>query len=151
MCMTQIRYTSSRRPHLCKHSIFFGICLLLCVILCVWPLQDYLDAMVGVCYDGVEGVLYLCLFSTLAACAFTVMLCAIPRAWRQIACRWVRSLPAWAPSFPHPAAISLQLRVLYEPTSVCVFTIAQWPRLFIEIQHSLVCMQGVFRIPSLSS
>lgn len=48
----------------------------------------------GVCYDGVEGVLYLCLFSTLAACAFTVMLCAIPRAWRQIACRSVRSLPA---------------------------------------------------------
>ncbi|XP_030611546.1 protein tweety homolog 2 isoform X3 [Archocentrus centrarchus] len=49
--------------------------------------KDYLDAMVGVCYDGVEGVLYLCLFSILAACAFTVMLCAIPRAWRQIACR----------------------------------------------------------------
>uniref|UniRef100_A0A3Q1F5Y7 Protein tweety homolog n=1 Tax=Acanthochromis polyacanthus TaxID=80966 RepID=A0A3Q1F5Y7_9TELE len=49
--------------------------------------KDYLDAMVGVCYDGVEGVLYLCLFSILAASAFTVMLCAIPRAWRQIACR----------------------------------------------------------------
>ncbi|KAM9716382.1 protein tweety homolog 2 isoform 1-T1 [Menidia menidia] len=49
--------------------------------------KDYLDAMVGVCYDGVEGVLYLCLFSILAACAFTVMLCAVPRAWRQIACR----------------------------------------------------------------
>uniref|UniRef100_A0A3Q3A4N0 Protein tweety homolog n=1 Tax=Kryptolebias marmoratus TaxID=37003 RepID=A0A3Q3A4N0_KRYMA len=49
--------------------------------------KDYLDAMVGVCYDGVEGVLYLCLFSSLAACAFTVMLCAIPRAWRQIASR----------------------------------------------------------------
>uniref|UniRef100_A0A3Q3GZU7 Protein tweety homolog n=1 Tax=Labrus bergylta TaxID=56723 RepID=A0A3Q3GZU7_9LABR len=49
--------------------------------------KDYLDAMVGVCYDGVEGMLYLCLFSALAACAFTVMLCAIPRAWRQMACR----------------------------------------------------------------
>lgn len=57
------------------------------VLYCVLPLKDYLDAMVGVCYDGVEGVLYLCLFSSLAACAFTVMLCAIPRAWRQIACR----------------------------------------------------------------
>uniref|UniRef100_A0A3P9NWX9 Protein tweety homolog n=1 Tax=Poecilia reticulata TaxID=8081 RepID=A0A3P9NWX9_POERE len=45
--------------------------------------KDYLDAMVGVCYDGVEGVLYLCLFSILAACAFTVMLCAIPRALRE--------------------------------------------------------------------
>lgn len=55
-------------------------------LLCLPP-QDYLDAMVGVCYDGVEGTLYLCLFSSLAACAFTVMLCAIPRAWRQIACK----------------------------------------------------------------
>ncbi|KAA8581342.1 hypothetical protein FQN60_002923 [Etheostoma spectabile] len=63
--------------------------------------KDYLDAMVGVCYDGVEGVLYLCLFSTLAACAFTVMLCAIPRAWRQIACRSVRSLLLYLHECPH--------------------------------------------------
>ncbi|XP_016381122.1 protein tweety homolog 2-like [Sinocyclocheilus rhinocerous] len=49
--------------------------------------KDYLDALIGVCYDGVEGLLYLCLFSLLAACAFSVMLCAIPRAWRQIANR----------------------------------------------------------------
>ncbi|XP_054655808.1 protein tweety homolog 2 isoform X2 [Dunckerocampus dactyliophorus] len=49
--------------------------------------KDYLDAMVGVCYDGVEGVLYLCLFSMLAACAFTIMLCAVPKAWTQIASR----------------------------------------------------------------
>lgn len=84
---------------------------------CIWPLQDYLDAMVGVCYDGVEGVLYLCLFSVLAACAFTVMLCAIPRAWRQIACRSVCSLlldlHAWTTSFPPPATITVQHRVVY--------------------------------------
>lgn len=49
--------------------------------------KDYLDALVGVCYDGVEGLLYLCLFSIMAACAFCAMLCAIPRAWRQIANR----------------------------------------------------------------
>lgn len=76
---------------------------------CARPLQDYLDAMVGVCYDGVEGVLYLCLFSVLAACAFTVMLCAIPRAWRQIACRSVCSLPVCPPERPH-------FLVLHEPT-----------------------------------
>uniref|UniRef100_A0A671KSC3 Protein tweety homolog n=1 Tax=Sinocyclocheilus anshuiensis TaxID=1608454 RepID=A0A671KSC3_9TELE len=52
--------------------------------------KDYLDALIGVCYDGVEGLLYLCLFSLLAACAFSVMLCAIPRAWRQIANRYKR-------------------------------------------------------------
>uniref|UniRef100_A0A3B3Z9J5 Protein tweety homolog n=1 Tax=Periophthalmus magnuspinnatus TaxID=409849 RepID=A0A3B3Z9J5_9GOBI len=49
--------------------------------------KDYVDAMFGVCYDGVEGVLYLCLFSLLSAIAFTLMLCAVPRAWRQIAGR----------------------------------------------------------------
>ncbi|KAG5832704.1 hypothetical protein ANANG_G00293960 [Anguilla anguilla] len=46
--------------------------------------KDYLDALIGVCYDGVEGLLYLCLFSMLAACAFCTMLCAIPRAWKHI-------------------------------------------------------------------
>lgn len=47
----------------------------------------YLDALLGVCYDGVEGLLYLCLFSLLAACAFCAMLCAIPRAWTLMASR----------------------------------------------------------------
>ncbi|CAB1338344.1 unnamed protein product [Coregonus sp. 'balchen'] len=36
--------------------------------------KDYLDALIGVCYDGVEGLLYLCLFSILAICAFCAML-----------------------------------------------------------------------------
>uniref|UniRef100_A0AAR2JHK0 Protein tweety homolog n=1 Tax=Pygocentrus nattereri TaxID=42514 RepID=A0AAR2JHK0_PYGNA len=49
--------------------------------------KDYLDALVGVCYDGVEGLLYLCLFSLLAASAFCGMLCAIPRAFILIASR----------------------------------------------------------------
>ncbi|MBN3307578.1 TTYH2 protein, partial [Amia calva] len=49
--------------------------------------KDYLDALVGVCYDGVEGLLYLSLFSLLAAAAFCAMLCAIPRAWRHFANR----------------------------------------------------------------
>ncbi|XP_061830220.1 protein tweety homolog 2-like [Nerophis lumbriciformis] len=43
--------------------------------------KDYLDALMGVCYDGVEGLLYLALFSLLAACALSVMLCAIFRVW----------------------------------------------------------------------
>ncbi|KAJ8251410.1 hypothetical protein GJAV_G00221040 [Gymnothorax javanicus] len=46
--------------------------------------KDYVDALIGMCYDGVEGLLYLCLFSLLAACAFSTMLCAIPRAWKHI-------------------------------------------------------------------
>ncbi|XP_064423549.1 protein tweety homolog 2 [Latimeria chalumnae] len=49
--------------------------------------KDYLDALIGICYDGVEGLLYLALFSLLAAIAFTAMVCAIPRAWKQIANR----------------------------------------------------------------
>uniref|UniRef100_A0A665U6M2 Protein tweety homolog n=1 Tax=Echeneis naucrates TaxID=173247 RepID=A0A665U6M2_ECHNA len=39
--------------------------------------KDYLDALMAVCYDGVEGLLYLSLFSLLAACALSAMLCAI--------------------------------------------------------------------------
>ncbi|KAK3552795.1 hypothetical protein QTP86_022583, partial [Hemibagrus guttatus] len=49
--------------------------------------KDYLDALVGLCYDGVEGLLYLCLFSLLAACAFCAMLCTIPRAYILVASR----------------------------------------------------------------
>ncbi|XP_068606228.1 protein tweety homolog 2-like [Brachionichthys hirsutus] len=43
--------------------------------------KDYLDALMGVCYDGVEGLLYLSLFSLLAACALSTMLCIIFRVW----------------------------------------------------------------------
>ncbi|XP_047657122.1 protein tweety homolog 2-like isoform X3 [Tachysurus fulvidraco] len=49
--------------------------------------KDYLDALVGLCYDGVEGLLYLCLFSVLAAGAFCAMLCTIPRAYILVASR----------------------------------------------------------------
>uniref|UniRef100_A0AAX7UG55 Protein tweety homolog n=1 Tax=Astatotilapia calliptera TaxID=8154 RepID=A0AAX7UG55_ASTCA len=43
--------------------------------------KDYLDTLMGVCYDGVEGLLYLSLFSLLAACALSAMLCVIFRVW----------------------------------------------------------------------
>ncbi|XP_047428805.1 protein tweety homolog 2-like [Mugil cephalus] len=49
--------------------------------------KDYLDALMGVCYDGVEGLLYLSLFSVLAACALSTMLCAIFRVWTLIGSR----------------------------------------------------------------
>ncbi|NWS06720.1 TTYH2 protein, partial [Motacilla alba] len=47
--------------------------------------KDYLDGLIGICYDGVEGLLYLGLFSLLAAAAFSTVICAAPRAWRQLA------------------------------------------------------------------
>uniref|UniRef100_A0A672Y9F2 Protein tweety homolog n=1 Tax=Sphaeramia orbicularis TaxID=375764 RepID=A0A672Y9F2_9TELE len=43
--------------------------------------KNYLDALIGVCYDGVEGLLYLSLFSLLAACALSAMLCTVLRLW----------------------------------------------------------------------
>ncbi|XP_053850483.1 protein tweety homolog 2 [Vidua macroura] len=49
--------------------------------------KDYLDGLIGICYDGVEGLLYLGLFSLLAAAAFSTVICAAPRAWRQLARR----------------------------------------------------------------
>ncbi|NXT63252.1 TTYH2 protein, partial [Chaetops frenatus] len=45
---------------------------------------DYLDGLIGICYDGVEGLLYLGLFSLLAAAAFSTVICAAPRAWKQL-------------------------------------------------------------------
>ncbi|NXB80986.1 TTYH2 protein, partial [Donacobius atricapilla] len=49
--------------------------------------KDYLDGLIGICYDGVEGLLYLGLFSLLAAAAFSTVICAAPRAWKQLAGR----------------------------------------------------------------
>ncbi|XP_023387415.1 protein tweety homolog 2 isoform X3 [Pteropus vampyrus] len=49
--------------------------------------EDYLDALAGVCYDGLEGLLFLGLFSLLAALAFSTMICAGPRAWKHLTTR----------------------------------------------------------------
>lgn len=51
------------------------------------PSQDYVDALTGVCYDGIEGLLYLGLFSLLAVLAFSTFVCAGPRAWKCFAAR----------------------------------------------------------------
>lgn len=45
-------------------------------------LQDYVDSLKGLCYDGMEGLLYLSLYSFLSALAFTAILCSLPGAWR---------------------------------------------------------------------
>ncbi|NXX74616.1 TTYH2 protein, partial [Urocolius indicus] len=49
--------------------------------------KDYLDALIGICYDGVEGLLYLILFSLLVAASFSTIICATPRAWKHFAGR----------------------------------------------------------------
>ncbi|XP_032068046.1 protein tweety homolog 2 isoform X1 [Thamnophis elegans] len=49
--------------------------------------KDYLDALVGICYDGVEGLLYLTLFSLMAAVSFSTIICAMPRAWKHLTSR----------------------------------------------------------------
>ncbi|PNJ87606.1 TTYH2 isoform 2 [Pongo abelii] len=49
--------------------------------------KNYLDALAGICYDGLQGLLYLGLFSFLAALAFSTMICAGPRAWKHFTTR----------------------------------------------------------------
>uniref|UniRef100_A0A7M4FLR2 Protein tweety homolog n=1 Tax=Crocodylus porosus TaxID=8502 RepID=A0A7M4FLR2_CROPO len=49
--------------------------------------KDYLDALMGICYDGIEGLLYLALFSLLAAMSFSTIICATPRAWKHFTSR----------------------------------------------------------------
>jgi hypothetical protein len=50
--------------------------------------QDYLDAVTGICFDGIEGLLFLGLFSLLAALAFSTLICAGPQAWKHFVTRW---------------------------------------------------------------
>uniref|UniRef100_A0A3Q2YFN2 Protein tweety homolog n=1 Tax=Hippocampus comes TaxID=109280 RepID=A0A3Q2YFN2_HIPCM len=40
--------------------------------------KDYIDSLKGLCYDGMEGLLYLSLYSFLSALAFTAILCSLP-------------------------------------------------------------------------
>uniref|UniRef100_A0A4W4FRE5 Protein tweety homolog n=1 Tax=Electrophorus electricus TaxID=8005 RepID=A0A4W4FRE5_ELEEL len=44
-----------------------------------------LVALLRLCYDGMEGLLYLSLYSFLSALAFTAILCSLPGAWRSFA------------------------------------------------------------------
>ncbi|XP_066540144.1 protein tweety homolog 1 isoform X2 [Hoplias malabaricus] len=44
--------------------------------------KDYIDSLKGLCFDGMEGLLYLSLYSFLSALAFTAILCSLPGAWR---------------------------------------------------------------------
>ncbi|PIO34219.1 hypothetical protein AB205_0094600, partial [Aquarana catesbeiana] len=45
--------------------------------------KDYVDALKGLCYDGMEGILFLLLFSFLSALSFTAAICSLPRAWKR--------------------------------------------------------------------
>ncbi|KAM9843447.1 protein tweety homolog 2-like [Aulostomus maculatus] len=69
------------------NSTEFSVHQLTALLDCRGLRKDYLDALMGVCYDGVEGLLYLSLFSLLAACALSAMLCAIFRVWAIIGSR----------------------------------------------------------------
>ncbi|KAM8724221.1 protein tweety homolog 2-like [Acanthopagrus schlegelii] len=69
------------------NSTEFSVHQLTALLDCRGLHKDYLDSLMGVCYDGVEGLLYLSLFSLLAACALSAMLCAVFRVWTLMASR----------------------------------------------------------------
>ncbi|XP_067115219.1 protein tweety homolog 3 [Osmerus mordax] len=43
--------------------------------------MDYVQALTGVCYDGLEGVIYLVLFSFVTALMFSSIICSVPHTW----------------------------------------------------------------------
>lgn len=45
--------------------------------------QDYVQALTGFCYDGVEGLIYLVLFSFVTALMFSSIVCSVPHTWQQ--------------------------------------------------------------------
>uniref|UniRef100_A0A8C7ABE4 Protein tweety homolog n=1 Tax=Neovison vison TaxID=452646 RepID=A0A8C7ABE4_NEOVI len=44
---------------------------------------DYVQALTGFCYDGVEGLIYLALFSFVTALMFSSIVCSVPHTWQQ--------------------------------------------------------------------
>ncbi|XP_068434749.1 protein tweety homolog 3 isoform X2 [Clinocottus analis] len=43
--------------------------------------MDYVQGMTGVCYDGLEGLIYLVLFSIITALMFSSIVCSVPHTW----------------------------------------------------------------------
>ncbi|CAL8303041.1 unnamed protein product [Merluccius merluccius] len=43
--------------------------------------MDYVQAMSGLCYDGLEGLIYLLFFSFVTALMFTSIVCSVPHTW----------------------------------------------------------------------
>uniref|UniRef100_A0A665VGD2 Protein tweety homolog n=1 Tax=Echeneis naucrates TaxID=173247 RepID=A0A665VGD2_ECHNA len=43
--------------------------------------MDYVQAMTGLCYDGLEGLIYLVFFSFVTALMFTSIVCSVPHTW----------------------------------------------------------------------
>ncbi|XP_072299111.1 protein tweety homolog 3 isoform X2 [Eucyclogobius newberryi] len=44
--------------------------------------MDYVQALTGLCYDGLEGLIYLALFSFVTALMFSSIICSVPHTWR---------------------------------------------------------------------
>lgn len=44
--------------------------------------MDYVQAMTGLCYDGLEGLIYLVLFSFVTALMFSSIICSVPHTWQ---------------------------------------------------------------------
>uniref|UniRef100_A0A3P8Y1Y5 Protein tweety homolog n=1 Tax=Esox lucius TaxID=8010 RepID=A0A3P8Y1Y5_ESOLU len=44
--------------------------------------MDYVQALTGLCYDGVEGLIYLILFSFVTALMFSSIVCSVPHTWQ---------------------------------------------------------------------
>uniref|UniRef100_A0A8C9R4Y6 Protein tweety homolog n=1 Tax=Scleropages formosus TaxID=113540 RepID=A0A8C9R4Y6_SCLFO len=44
--------------------------------------MDYVQAVTGLCYDGLEGLIYLVLFSFVTALMFSSVVCSVPHTWQ---------------------------------------------------------------------
>uniref|UniRef100_A0A8C9YNM8 Protein tweety homolog n=1 Tax=Sander lucioperca TaxID=283035 RepID=A0A8C9YNM8_SANLU len=45
--------------------------------------MDFVQAMTGLCYDGLEGLIYLVLFSFITALMFSSIVCSVPHTWQR--------------------------------------------------------------------
>lgn len=69
---------------LCGLNLFFYMKIMVvslawCFSSALW--KDYVQALTGLCYDGVEGLIYLVLFSFVTALMFSSIVCSVPHTW----------------------------------------------------------------------
>lgn len=67
----------------CSEVFFFlAVCYRATLIWSFSSSQDYIQAVTGLCYDGLEGLIYLVLFSFVTALMFSSIVCSVPHTWQ---------------------------------------------------------------------
>lgn len=79
----QAAVSGAASPASPSHPAFPSLPVPVGLAVCPRRPQDYVQALTGFCYDGVEGLIYLALFSFVTALMFSSIVCSVPHTWQQ--------------------------------------------------------------------